>query len=68
MRKLHKAIEEYKFWKYWDKTHNIKVNTFIIYDSFLYVNNEGKIMNYEGFSVVRHFRKEFCSKFGEIVI
>lgn len=68
MKKLHKAVQELKFWQVWDKAHRQKYATTLIYDKFMYVNEKGKLKEYAGYSVIRHFNKEFCAKFGEVII
>ena len=68
MKKLHQAIQEFNFWKNWDKNHNQKIDTFIVYSEYYYVNKSGKLKKYQGYSVVRHFNKSVCSKFYEIVL
>jgi hypothetical protein len=68
MKKLHKAVQELKFWQFWDKSHNQKYTTTLIYDKFLYVDEKGTLKEFAGYSVIRHFKKDFCAKFGEVIL
>lgn len=65
MKKLHKALLE---WYDYVELNGIKRGAHIIYISYLYVNENGELKEYNNYIVTRGFSMEYVQKYGMLVL